>query len=235
MNMQISKRRFAQVLAGAGFGVMANSFSHLALASVAAPELGAEYTALRQPQPVATGKGIEIIEFFAYYCPHCYALEPLLADWVKKQGDKINFKRIHVLNPGVEAQQKLFFALDAMGKAEELQNKIFEAYHVQRNRLMTDEQVKAFIDSTTIDKATFFSAYKSFTVLTKQGRSPRVMADYEIDTWPTMIVDGRLQTSPTMAVRGLGQVSEQEQNEALIPVLDFLVRKAQKEKSTVAK
>jgi len=233
--MQTSKRRFSQVLAGVGFGALANSFSYSAFASVAAPENGREYKALRQAQPVTAVKGIEVIEFFAYYCPHCYELEPHLAAWVKKQGGNINFKRIHVLNPGVEAQQKLFFALDAMGKAEELHAKVFEAYHVKRNRLLTDEQVKTFIDSTAIDKAAFFNAYKSFTVLTKQGRSPRVMSDYEIDTWPSLIIDGRLQTSPVMAARSLGRVTEQQQNEALIPVLDFLVTKVQKEKSTGVK
>jgi len=229
--MQISKRRFTQMLAGTGLGVLTNSV----FASVAAPEAGVEYKALRQPQAVEASKKIEVIEFFAYYCPHCYALEPILAEWVKKQGDKIAFKRIHVLNPGVEAQQKLFFALDGMGKAEEFHNKIFEAYHVKRNRLMTDEQIRAFIDTTTIDKAAFYNAYKSFTVTTKQGRSPRVMADYEIESWPSVVVDGRLQTSPSMAVRGLGRVTEQQQNEALLPVLDFLVSKAQKEKAAAGK
>jgi len=122
-----------------------------------------------------------------------------------------------------------------LGKAEELHTKVFEAYHIKRNRLMTDEQIRAFIDTTTIDKAAFYNAYKSFTVITKQGRSPRVMADYEIDSWPTVIVDGRLQTSPSMAARGMGRVTEKEQNEALLPVLDFLVSKAQKEKAALPK
>ncbi|MBR7801122.1 thiol:disulfide interchange protein DsbA/DsbL [Undibacterium fentianense] len=230
--MQISKRRFTQMLAGTSFGVLTNSV----FASVAAPELGVEYKLLRQPQALSgdIGKKIEVIEFFAYYCPHCYALEPVLADWVKKQGDKIAFKRIHVLNPGVESQQKLFFALDAMGKAEELHLKVFEAYHVKRNRLLTDDQVRAFIDTTTIDKTAFNNAYKSFSVLTKQGRSSRVMADYEIESWPTLVLDGRLQTSPSMAARGMGRVTEQQQNEAVLPILDFLVNKAQKEKASKA-
>jgi thiol:disulfide interchange protein DsbA len=229
--MQISKRQFAKMLVGTGLGALTNSV----FAGVGAPELGVEYRLLRQAQPVAAGSKIQIIEFFAYYCPHCYALEPIMTEWVKKQGEKIDFKRIHVLNPSVETQQKLFFALDALGKAEEMHAKVFEAYHIKRNRLMTDEQIRAFIDTTTIDKSAFYNAYKSFTVITKQGRSPRVMADYEIDSWPTLIVDGRLQTSPSMAARGMGRVTEQEQNEALLPVLDFLVSKAQREKALVPK
>jgi protein dithiol oxidoreductase (disulfide-forming) len=58
-------------------------------AGVGNPELGKEYRVLQKAQPVDAGKKIEIIEFFAYYCPHCSALEPLMTDWVKKQGDRI--------------------------------------------------------------------------------------------------------------------------------------------------
>lgn len=200
-------------------------------AQAAQPEQGKEYKTLRQPQPTDTGKKIEVIEFFAYYCPHCYALEPILADWVKKQGDRIVYKRYHVMNPGIESQFKLFNALESLGKVDEYQTKVFEAFHQQRNRLVTDEQVAEFVSKTKLDKATFFSAYNSFTVKMKLNRVQRVMADYEIESWPTIIVDGRLMTSPSMAVEGKGRVTEQQQNEALLPVLDWLVAKAQKEKS----
>lgn len=200
-------------------------------AQAAQPEPGKEYKTLRQPQPTDTGKKIEVIEFFAYYCPHCYALEPILADWVKKQGDRIVYKRYHVVNPGFESQFKLFNALDSLGKVEEYQSKVFDAYHQQRNRLMSDDQVADFIGKTKLDKTTFFSAYNSFTVKMKLNRVSRVMADYEIESWPTIIVDGRLMTSPSMSVAGKGRVTEQQQNEALLPVLDWLVAKAQKEKS----
>lgn len=201
-------------------------------AQAAQPELGKEYKNLRQPQPTDTGKKIEVIEFFAYYCPHCYALEPILADWVKKQGDRIVYKRFHVSMPGVESQFKLFNALDSLGKVEEYQSRVFDALHQQRNRLMSDDQVAEFIAKTKLDKATFFSAYNSFTVKMKLNRVERVMSDYEIGSWPTIIVDGRFMTSPSMAVAGKGRVTEQQQNEALLPMLDWLVAKAQKGKST---
>lgn len=207
------------------------SFAMSVQAQAAQPELGKEYKKLRQPQPTDTGKKIEVIEFFAYYCPHCYALEPIMADWVKKQGDRIVYKRYHVLNPGIESQFKLFNALDSLGKVEEYQSKVFDAFHQQRNRLITDEQVADFVSKTKLDKTTFFNAYNSFTVKMKLNRVQRVLADYEIESWPTIIVDGHLMTSPSMSVAGKGRVTEQQQNEALLPVLDWLVAKAQKEKS----
>lgn len=228
---QLSRRRFSQLLAGTGLGLL----QFPANASIAKPEAGKEYRLLAQAQPANAGDKIEVIEFFAYYCHFCHHVESTLAEWVKKQGDKIQFKRIHVLQAGAEAQQKLFFALDALGKADELHNQVFEAYHVQRNRLMTDAQVSDFINKTNIDKAAFFSAYNSFTVKTKQGRSQRVMSDYEVRSWPTLIVDGRFQTSPSMAGSEYGSPTEDQANQALVPVLDWLVASAQKQKTATPK
>ena len=72
-----------------------------AFASPTDPKNGVEYVTLAQPQPVqATGKKVEVIEFFMYHCPHCNALEPQLEQWVKKQGDNIVFKRVHLPSSG---------------------------------------------------------------------------------------------------------------------------------------
>jgi thiol:disulfide interchange protein DsbA len=202
-----------------------------ASAGVGNPELDKEYKQLKAIQPVEPGKKIEVIEFFAYYCPHCNALEPLLADWVKKNSDKINFKRIHVPYQGLEAQQKLFFALEAMGKVEQYHAKVFEAYHVQHNRLNTDALVLEFVTNAGIDKKAFMSAYNGFSTNIKVTRSERLLADYEINSWPTLIIDGRYTTAPTLAAVSMGRVTEEQQNKALLPVLDFLVSKAQKEKA----
>ena len=37
---------------------------------------GKNYARIANPQPVETGKKIEVIEFFSYGCPHCAELEP---------------------------------------------------------------------------------------------------------------------------------------------------------------
>lgn len=222
-------RFLKQIVLGMSLGLLALSAS----AAVGNPENGREYRNLRQAQPTDAGKKIEVIEFFAYYCPHCNALEPLLADWVKKNSDKITFKRVHVLNPGVEAQLKTYYALEALGKVEQYHAKVFNAYHVERNRLLTNDEVAQMVTKLGIDKAAFFSAYNSFSVTTRLGRMEKTMADYEVNSWPTIVVDGRLQTSPTMAVASFpSRPTEEQQNRALLPVLDALIAKVQKERGT---
>src|SRR5687767_11692794 len=93
------------------------AFSGTAAASPASPVEGVEYKTLPTPQPVDAGaRKVEVTEFFAYYCPHCNAFEPLLMDWVKKQGDTVVLRRVHVpRDPSVLPQQRLFYTLEAMG------------------------------------------------------------------------------------------------------------------------
>ena len=68
-----------------------------AQASTSAPVAGKDFEVMKAPQPVSAPAGkVEVIEFFWYGCPHCYEFEPTIEAWVKKQGDKIDFKRIPV-------------------------------------------------------------------------------------------------------------------------------------------
>ena len=63
------------------------------------------FTTLPTPVRTDTGKKVEVVEYFMYSCPHCYALDPLMHDWVKKQGDKIAFRRIHLAFTGPKDPQ----------------------------------------------------------------------------------------------------------------------------------
>ncbi|MEB0138959.1 MULTISPECIES: thiol:disulfide interchange protein DsbA/DsbL [unclassified Undibacterium] len=226
-------RVLSQVLRGLlllGLGFLASG----AGASPAAPQSGVEYRVLSRTQPTESGKKVEVIEFFGYFCPHCNALEPVIAEWVKKQGDNIVFKRVHVNFHGLVTQQKLYFTLEAMGKTEEYHAKAFNAYHVERNRLQSDADIMEFVAKSGIDKQKFSDIYNSFAISSKLSRATQLMESYQIDSVPTIAIDGRYVTSPAQAVSTVTRVSEDQQNRAVIQVLDFLVAKAAKEKLSAA-
>src|SRR5437870_788528 len=97
-----------------------------AFASPANPQNGVDYRTLDRAQQTDSGKKVEVTEFFWYSCPHCNALEPALEAWVKKQGDRIVFKRVPVMfREDFLPQQKLYYTLEAMGKLDELHQKVF--------------------------------------------------------------------------------------------------------------
>ena len=131
-----------------------------AFASPADPKNGVDYVTLAQPQPVqATGKKVEVIEFFMYHCPHCNAFEPQLEQWIKKQGNNIQFRRIHMPATGPnDPEAHLHLTLEALGKAEEFQPKVFKAFHVDHLRLTNDAAILDWVTKNGIDRNKFLDA-----------------------------------------------------------------------------
>ena len=224
--MRLPRRLFCTALLGLAAGL------HAAAALAADPQAGAQYLVLPSQLPTDTGKKIEVIEFFAYYCPHCYAFERALEAWVKKEGDDIVFKRVHIQGgAGVLPQQRLFYTLDAMGLLNQYHQKVFDAMHQAHLRLSSDEQVFDWATQNGIDRAKFVDTYRSFGIQARLRRAATMMDAYGVDRWPLVVIDGRYITSPSHAGAGApeGTTEAQNQQQAL-QVMDFLVAKAKADK-----
>lgn len=221
-------RLFRKILLLLSLGLIAAT----AIASSANPENGKEYRVLARPQPAEMGKKVEVIEFFGYFCPHCRAFEPYLAEWVKKQGENILFKRIHVNFHELVAQQKLYYTLEALGKTEELHAKVFETFHVERNQLRTDADVAIFVIKNGLDKQKFFEVYNSFSIQSKLSRTAQLQEAFQINGVPTIIIDGRYITSIDEVRKALRLSGPEETNIVeTLKVMDSLVVKTQREKN----
>jgi len=200
----------------------------IATASPTEPRAGAEYTVLATPQPTqAVGKKVEVIEFFAYHCPACNMLEPALNAWIKKQGDKIVMRRVHVPFQGAsDPEARLFLTLEAMGKLNEYHDRVFRAVHVERKRLTKDGDIIAWAASNGLDKAKFMEAWNSFGVQTRLRRLAQQVEAYKVSMTPTIVIDGKYVTSPSQ-VQQSNRI--QDTNGVMLAtgqVLDALVAKA---------
>jgi thiol:disulfide interchange protein DsbA len=215
------------------FALLAASLvASTAFASPTDPKSGVEYVTLAQPQPVqAVGKKVEVIEFFMYHCPHCNALEPQLEQWVKKQGDNIVLKRIHLTAGGPnDPEAHLYLTLEALNKVDEMHAKVFKAIHVDRIRMKDDATVIDWVSKNGIDRATFTSAWNSFGVMTKLRRLPQIIDAYKVDGAPTVVIDGKYQTSPATLYNSVKTTNEPQLFQATLQVMDALVAKAAKTK-----
>ena len=191
-----------------------------------------QYQVLPQKQETQAGKAVEVTEFFAYYCPHCDAFEPMLSEWVKKQGNNIVFKRVHVsAGARVAPQQRLFYTLEAMGLLEQYHQKAFAAIHQQRLRLADDDEVIEWAAKAGINRARFTDTYRSMGVAGKLRHAGAMMEAYRVDHWPFVAIDGRFITSPSMANQGGSEArTEAEQQQVALEVMDALVAKARADK-----
>jgi thiol:disulfide interchange protein DsbA len=166
-----------------------------------------------------------------YHCPHCNAFEPQLEQWIKKQGNNIQFRRVHMPATGPnDPEAHLHLTLEALGKAEEFQPKVFKAWHVDHLRLNTDAAILDWVTKNGIDRNKFLDAWNSFGVTTKLRRQSQLLSDYKIDGVPTVVIDGKYQTSPSIVYNSVKGTSEPALFQATLQVMDALVAQAAKSK-----
>ena len=214
-------RLIQRLLAVVSFGFIALS----AVASPTEPVEGAEYHRLQNAQPTDTGKKVEVLEFFWYNCPHCFAFEPALADWVKKRGDSIVFRRVPVgFRESFVPQQKLYYALESMNRMD-LHRAVFDAIHVGRQKLDKEEQILDFIEKHGVERKKFLDIYNSFGVQSKVNRVRQLQEIYRIEGVPTIAIDGQYVTSPSIVGATMRGQSEQAMNAATLQVMDALIAK----------
>jgi thiol:disulfide interchange protein DsbA len=208
--------------------LLATAVSGAAFASPTNPQNGVDYLTLAQPQPVqAAGKKVEVIEFFMYHCPVCNGLEAGFEEWVKKQGDRIQVRRIHMPYTGAnDPEAHLYLTLEALGRLDDMHAKVFDAVHKQRIRLNQDPAIIDWVSKNGIDRATFLNTWNSFGVMSKLRGLDRIINNYKVESVPTIIVDGKYMTSPSMAHDSLKTNNPQEMFQGVLQIADALVAKA---------
>lgn len=162
---------------------------------------GRHYVRLKQPLQVSAPAGkIEVIEFFWYGCPHCYAFEPTLDAWIRKLPTDVAFRRVHVgFRTSFEPQQRLHVALETMGLMDTIHRKIFNAIHQDHLPLTQPDQIIEFVARNGVDKTKFTEVYNSFGVQSKARQGRQLAETYGINGVPALGIHGRFHTSPGQA------------------------------------
>jgi thiol:disulfide interchange protein DsbA len=218
----MQRRQFTQVALAVG---AVSSLSAVALlsntaaqAQAAKPQAGVDYLVLDKTVPTEAAAGkVEVIEFFGYWCPHCNAFEPELEAWLKKLPANISFKRVPVAFRDADTPlQKLYYTLEAMGKVNDTQRKVFTSIHADKLNLSTQEAIVAWAVKQGFDEKKFVETFTSFSVNSKVSRAKQLANDYKIQGVPSLGIAGKFYTEAGLAkgmTRAL-QVAEFLANEA---------------------
>ena len=195
---------------------------------MADPQVGTEFNQTTQAIPTDNPAKIEVIELFWYGCPHCYALDPQLAAWVKKLPQDVYFKRVPGLpRPDWAPMAKAFYAMETLGITEKLHTQLFEAIHKQRALNPSDE--KGTIDWITkqsgLDRKKVEEAFNSFSNNTKLMHAAQVFRASGATGVPSLIIDGKYITSSTMAGG----------NQEVLNVADYVINNVRKDKAAKPK
>ena len=200
-------------LASAALLAIATGFAH------AEPVEDRDYERVNPPQPVERKDRIEVVELFWYGCPHCYALEPVLAKWLTALPRDVVFRRVHGDFGRWAQSARLFYALEAIGEEARLRKDLFDAIHIDRLYHTKEEDITEWLEKKGVDKQKFLAAYNSAAVQAQVQRAQQLTKDYGIDGVPSIVVAGKYRTSSSLAGG----------HEALPAVIDALIARARSE------
>src|SRR5215204_2738045 len=107
---------------------------------------GQDYQLLTPPQSTTNPGKVEVIEFFSYGCPHCYALQPQVVKWAAALPANVAFVRIPVSFGRHEWGQlsRAYYALEATGDLQRLDDALFDGIHKQQRQLSSEDDLAAW-------------------------------------------------------------------------------------------
>lgn len=171
----------------------------LAVAQPRTPVAGKDYRPVQPPQPTDNPAKIEVLEFFAYTCPHCMSYEPVMKAWKKTLPADVELKLVPVVfDERGTPYAKIYYTLEALGKLDAMHDKVFDAVINQRMRFDKPEVLADFMAANGIDKKQWNDAFNSFGVNSKANRASQVWRAYKIDGTPANAVAGKYVTAPSM-------------------------------------
>jgi len=141
---------------------------------------------------------IEVIEFFWFGCPHCFALQTYVDSWLRSKPDNVVFKRIPAaLNPVWDTDARAYYTAKALGIADKAYPAIFNAIHV--NHVQLDSQAAYrdfFVKQFNVTAQQFDTAWNSLQVDTDLTRAKVQAQRYGVLDVPTLVVNGKWLTGP---------------------------------------
>lgn len=161
---------------------------------------GMSYEALTPVGPTDVKPGqIEVIEFYWYGCPHCFALEPYVEAWEKAGLPKdVVFKRVPESAPDSEfyVDAQAAFTADQLGIGEKIREPLFNAIHLDDDEpLRTDlDALRTFFGKYGVKPADFDAAWGSAGVQAALAKAQKLEDADGVVGVPTIVIDGKWKT-----------------------------------------
>ena len=161
---------------------------------------GVNYVAVTPAQQTDVKPGqVEVIEFYWYGCPHCFALEPYVEAWEKQGLPKgVVFKRVPASMKGSEfyVDAQATFVAEILGVGDKIREPFFNAIHLDNNdALRTDKDaIRSFFGKYGVKPADFDSTWDSFGVQSRLAAAEQLGDRYQVQGVPTLIINGKWKT-----------------------------------------
>lgn len=167
-----------------------------------------QYVTIEPAQPSDTTGKTEVLEFFAYSCSHCNAMEPMVEAWAKTLPENVVLKPVPVaFNASMADLQKLYYSLESLNRLD-LHPAVFKAIHEENKRIYDAKAITDWVVSKGVDRKAFEDVFNSFGVKSKLMRADELAKLYKVEGTPSIAVGGQYLTSPSMANSYEGAIAQ---------------------------
>lgn len=199
-NAGTTRRRFVKTLAGAGALGSASALGLLSTNIMAQSATG--FQVIDKPMPTADPSRVEVLEFFWFGCPHCFAFEPTINAWAADKPDYVDFVReAPPLNPSWEQHSRMFYAAQALGITDGMFDQTFDRIHKSKKPMRNPKKIAQYIESLDLGVSAekFRKAMASFAVETALKRSIGRAQQAGISSVPSIVINGKYLTGSSIA------------------------------------
>jgi thiol:disulfide interchange protein DsbA len=154
------------------------------------------YKQLPEFKFIFDGEKVEVIEFFSFYCGHCYEFENIIPVIRGNFPKKIKWKDVPVYwGNGSSKPGEAYLLAEDQGKGEQMKKALFEAFFIEK-RDIGDIKVLESIGAKL--GLGFDFAHKLWAgEKGKDANEALIMAKaYSVEGTPTIIIAGNLQVIP---------------------------------------
>ena len=188
----------AVLLPGLAFGATPASAS---AGSDPDPVEGVDYVVIEggQPyRPLAPGVVAEVVEVFAYWCPHCNEFQPALAPWVRALPKDVRFTYVPAAFDPQDPFARAYFAAETKGAVDRTHALVYDAVHhsglLARNA--TIDELAWFYGQQGLGQAAMKAAMTSPAVDALMQHAHDFEVGIKLPGTPTMVVNGRYLLTP---------------------------------------
>lgn len=166
----------------------------LSVASLAqAATEGVDYKVLPKPiAPLQAGK-VEVLEFFGYFCVHCYHLDPILLKHSQSFAKDTYLRTEHVVwQPEMFGLARVAAAVNASGLKYQANPAVFKAVYEQKINLADTATFKQWAAAQkSFDGKKLIAAYDTPANQMAAKKMQNLTEIYRIESTPTVIVGGK--------------------------------------------
>ena len=146
---------------------------------------------------------MQVVEYFSFSCPGCYAMESSVVN-LEKVIKGLELSRVHMPFGGQHAKysQKVFALMELLD-AHQHKDAVFRRIHVSRNPFNSNDEIVGFYSDLGFEKAKVEAMLASFSADSLIRKMNKDAVKYKVKTVPTIIVNDKYEVN----IRALPQTN----------------------------